>query len=130
MRLMNYGKEQELGIRKLDDQHKEIINTVNHLYEIKDHGKNEILESFNALIGQLKIHFDSEENLMKEKKVIHFISHKLEHDRALSKYADYYNLYKSSKNDFDPDVLVSFKNWIENHMIKKDKKLQELAISN
>ena len=78
----------------------------------------------------MKIHFDSEETLMKKNKFINFISHKLEHDRALSKYQDYYNMLKSSKEEFNPDVLSSMKHWLENHLEKKDKKLQILALKN
>ena len=127
MRLMSFDKKHEVGIVKIDTQHKDIIKTVNHIYEIKNHDKKEILESFDTLLGKLKNHFDSEETLMKENKVIHFISHKLEHDRALLKYSEYYNTYKSSDEKFNPEILVSLKNWLESHLVKKDKKLQDLV---
>jgi hemerythrin len=130
MKLIDLGKEQEIGIQLIDAQHREIVNTINHLYEIKDHEKKEILETFDSLVEKLKIHFDSEENLMKENNVVRFISHKLEHDRAYSKYADYYNHIKSTKNDFDPEILISLKNWIENHIVKKDMKLKSLVDHN
>lgn len=130
MNLINFGKDYEIGIKSVDKQHKDIIDTINYLYNIRTHEKKEILEYFNTLIKQLKTHFESEENLMKEKKVVHFISHKLEHDRAYSKYADYYNSYKAGKEEFDPEILVSLKNWIENHMVRKDMKLKALASIN
>lgn len=127
MKFINFGKDYEIGIRSVDQQHKEIIDTINYLYDIRTHDKKEILEYFNTLVTQLKTHFESEENLMKENKVVHFISHKLEHDRAYSKYADYYNTYKAGNTEFDPEILVSLKNWIQNHMIRKDMKLKALA---
>ena len=96
MKFMNFDKEQEIGIKKIDSQHKQIINSLNHLYNIKNRDKKEILESLSQLIDQMKIHFESEEELMKQNKFINYISHKLEHDRALSKYQDYYNLLKLS----------------------------------
>ena len=130
MKLMSFGKDQKIGIKKIDNQHKEIINSINHLYRIKDSAKDEILISFDKLIDQLKIHFDVEENIMKENKVIHFISHKLEHDRALAKYQNFYNNVKSGNEEFDPAIIISLKNWLEAHLQKKDKKLQVLASNN
>jgi len=123
MTLIKFGKEQKIGIKKFDDQHKEIIETANHLFDIKDHEKNEILESFDSLISQLKEHFISEETFMKEHKIVQFISHKLEHDRALAKYSEYYRTLKLSNAQFDAEILYSLKNWLENHLIKKDSKL-------
>ena len=67
---------------------------------------------------------------MKEHKVLQFISHKLEHDRALSKYSDYYRKFKINKTPFDADILVSLKNWMENHLIKKDFQLQSYMTKN
>ena len=67
---------------------------------------------------------------MKENKVIHFISHKLEHDRALAKYQNFYNNVKSGNEEFDPAIIISLKNWLEAHLQKKDKKLQVLASNN
>lgn len=123
MTFIKFGKDQKIGIKEFDNQHKEIIDTINHLFKIKDHAKNEILESFNSLITQLKEHFNSEETFMKECKTVHFISHKLEHDRALSKYSDYYRTFKGNDSSFDVEILYSIKNWLENHLIKKDCKL-------
>ena len=130
MKFMNFEKDQEIGIKKIDIQHKEIINSLNHLYKIKNHKKTEILEYLSRLLGQMKIHFDSEESIMKENKFVNFISHKLEHDRALSKYQNYYNFLKSSKDEFNPDILLSLKHWLESHLEKKDKKLQILGSKN
>jgi len=124
MTLINFGKEQKIGIKEFDDQHKDIIDVVNRLYDIKNHEKKEILESFNTLLEKMKYHFDREENFMKEHHSVRFISHKLEHDRALSRFSDYYRGLKSSKSEFDTEILVSLKNWLEHHIIKKDSGLQ------
>ena len=130
MKLMSFGKEQKIGIQKIDTQHKEIVDTINHLYEIKDNDESEILDSFDLLIDQLKNHFESEETLMKDNHVVNYISHKLEHDRALAKYQDYYSSVKSGKEEFNSEIIISVKNWLEAHLLRKDKKLQVLANSN
>lgn len=124
MSLLKFGKEQKIGIKLFDDQHKQIIDTANHLFKIKDHKKEEILETFASLIAQMKTHFESEESFMKENKIIQYISHKLEHDRALNKYSDYYRTLKFDKKEFDPEILDSLVSWISTHIEKKDSKLK------
>ena len=130
MSLMEFGNEKKIGIQKIDNEHKEIIENINHLYEIKDSEKKEILKSYNSLLEKFKKHFNSEEEYMKKHKSINYISHKLEHDRAYNKYYSYYISYKSGNNNFDPEILLSMRNWIENHLLKKDKKLSSLATKN
>lgn len=124
MSLLKFGKEQKIGIKLFDDQHKQIIDTANHLFKIKDHKKEEILEYFSSLISQMKTHFESEEAFMKEKKIVQYISHKLEHDRALNKYSDYLQTLKFDRKEFDPEILDSLANWISTHIEKKDSKLK------
>lgn len=130
MSLMEFGNEQKIGIQKIDNEHKAIIENVNHLYEIKDHEKTEILKSFDSLLEKLKNHFSSEETFMIEHKSMNYISHKLEHDRAYKKYLSYYQSFKSSKKNFDTEILLSMRNWIESHLVKKDMKLPSLLSKN
>jgi hemerythrin len=127
---MEFGSEQKIGIKKIDNEHKEIIENVNHLYDIKNHEKHEILQSYDSLLEKLKKHFNSEETFMKEHKSVNYISHKLEHDRAYKKYLSYYLAFKSSKNNFDSEILISMRNWIESHLVKKDMKLTSLLRKN
>lgn len=126
MSLIEFGNEQKIGISKIDNEHKEIIENVNHLFDIKNNRKEEILKSFDSLLQKLKNHFNSEEIFMKEHNAINYISHKLEHDRAYNKYLNYYLSLKSGKINFDSEILLSFRSWIESHLVKKDKKLSSL----
>ena len=127
MAFLEFEEKHILGLPEIDDQHKKIYATVNHLYAIRDHASEEILASFADLIEQLKVHFSCEEGVMTERKVIHCISHKLEHDRAFKKYSEYYEKVESGEEKFSPEILDSLKNWLEAHFEKKDSKLKELA---
>lgn len=130
MAFIDFTKENLIGVKEIDNQHRGIYKTVNHLYKIQDHSKKEILEDFQSLLELLKTHFNTEESFMKEHKVIQFISHKLEHDRALNKYSDYYKKLKRSKSNLDPEILSSLRNWLINHHEKKDSKLMQLINKN
>ena len=125
MTFIKWEKKFDLGINNFDNQHKEIIHLVNQLYEKKEGTKSEILKLFKSLLSKMDEHFKDEETLMKEKKIVQFISHKLEHDRALQKYSDYYNELSKKNIQLDTEILESIKNWLEVHLEKKDKKLIE-----
>ncbi|MBK8945794.1 MAG: hemerythrin family protein [Ignavibacteriae bacterium] len=127
MDFIKFEKEHILGIKEIDSQHKEIYKSVSYLYEIKDGDKKEILENFQSLLQKLKVHFETEENLMKKNKVVEFISHKLEHDRALEKYSTYFKNYKKANAKLDIEILNSLKSWLENHFEKKDIKLKQIS---
>lgn len=124
MEFLKFEKKHVLGIQEIDVQHKEIYESVNHLYEILNGDKKEIIENYQSLLQKLKVHFETEENLMKKNKVVEFISHKLEHDRALEKYSEYFKTLKKANSTLDSEILVSLKNWLENHFEKKDLKLK------
>lgn len=126
MALMNFGNEQKIGIQAIDNEHKAIFDNVNYLFDIKDHEKNEILESYDSLLMKLKEHFNTEEMFMKEHNSVNYISHKLEHDRAYKKYLNYYVSFKSENQEFDSEILISMRNWLESHLIKKDMQLTSL----
>lgn len=125
MTFIKWEKKFDLGIDNFDNQHKEIIELVNQLYEKKEGNKSEILKLFKSLLSKMDEHFKDEETLMKEKKIVQFISHKLEHDRALLKYSDYYIKLSKKNIKLDTEILESLKNWFEVHLEKKDKKLIE-----
>ncbi|MCB0745591.1 MAG: hemerythrin family protein [Ignavibacteriae bacterium] len=130
MDFIKFEPKHILGIKEIDDQHREIYKTVSHLFEIQKKEKKEILKTYGLLLTQLKDHFETEENLMKKNDVVEFISHKLEHDRTLQKYTTYYNEFQFSKSPLNIEMLKSLKNWLEIHFEKKDIKLQLLARRN
>lgn len=126
MDFIKFEKKHVLGIQEIDEQHKVIYETVNQLYQNQKADKKEILETYQSLIQKLKTHFETEENLMKQNKVVEFISHKLEHDRALAKYSEYFKTLKKANSSLDIEMIISLKNWLENHFEKKDLKLKNL----
>jgi hemerythrin-like metal-binding protein len=127
MAFLDFEEKHLLGIPEVDEQHKNIYQTVNALYSIKDKNTVEILKVFEKLLDKINQHFKTEENFMIKKKIVHFISHKLEHERAYKKYFKYFEDVKSGKISFDEEIILSLKNWLEAHFEKKDIKLKSFA---
>lgn len=125
MDFIKFESKHVLGIEEIDNQHKKIYESVNKLFEMQNSTKVEIIDIYQNLLKEFKIHFETEESLMKKNKVVEFISHKLEHDRALQKYSDYLKTLKKANSKLDMEILKSMKNWLENHFEKKDIKLKQ-----
>lgn len=125
MDFIKFESKHVLGIEEIDNQHKKIYESVNKLFEMQNSTKVEIIDIYQNLLKEFKIHFETEESLMKKNKVVEFISHKLEHDRALQKYSDYLKTLKKANSKLDLEILKSMKNWLENHFEKKDIKLKQ-----
>ena len=125
MDFIKFESKHVLGIEEIDNQHKKIYESVNKLFEMQNSTKVEIIDIYQNLLEEFKIHFETEESLMKKNKVVEFISHKLEHDRALQKYSDYLKTLKKANSKLDLEILKSMKNWLENHFEKKDIKLKQ-----
>ncbi|HBG48201.1 MAG TPA: hypothetical protein DDW90_01575 [Cyanobacteria bacterium UBA9971] len=81
------------GIKEIDDQHKDIIKSVNNLYTACEENtvKEVILDLIEELDNYVTIHFDTEENYAKkfgfEKNI-----------ELLSDHAFFKNLYQEIKN--------------------------------
>lgn len=117
-------KNELTSFKIIDDQHKEMIDLVNALYENLEI-KNLKIEKdlLGKLVDHLRLHFDTEEKFMLDTKFPGYISHKLEHDRFYGKIADYFDkLQKGKKSVVDKELLRSIKNWFYNHLDFKDKR--------
>lgn len=111
---------------EIDDQHKELLEIVNQLYEFCD---KEYTEKTKSLMYQLlehtREHFDTEESYMKQLKYPQYISHKLEHDRFYNKVANFSIALEEGNDKLNSDFFKSFQNWFQNHLELNDKKCGE-----
>jgi hemerythrin-like metal-binding protein len=77
---MNYPK---LGIKKLDDQHRDILLFLLQIAEYKEN----VPKIINTFMTYCTEHFDYEESLMKEMGYPYYIKHKQEHIEIKEKLA-------------------------------------------
>ena len=125
--MFEWKKEYEIGIEKIDTQHKK-------LFEIADRGyallKNDlyldkydrILDLLNELKDYTQFHFSEEEKYMESIGHKKLFTHKIEHNQFIEKISNV-NL-KSLDNNQDKyivEMLDFIVNWIKNHILEKDK---------
>ena len=113
----------------IDSQHKELINTVNKLYEAIESG-NGVDEAKNALAFLMQytvFHFGGEEKLMQEDKYPLYTEHKAAHDAFVEKVKSLYEelIEKGASDAFADEIEEAVTNWLINHIQGMDMRMIE-----
>jgi len=85
----------------------------------KIENKEDIKETFDEFLNDVKNHFSFEENLMEKYQFFAYIPHKMEHDRILNELNElkiHLNDYEYLKNYFEYNFLP----WLDNHIATMD----------
>jgi hemerythrin len=129
MSFIDWSEEENVKIEIIDEQHKNIVSLINELYEILGSSRNFLEKNLlERLLKNLRVHFDTEEKLMKESKFPNFISHKMEHDRFFNKIQNFYAQYENGDEKLNLELLNSIKRWLFNHLEINDRKCGKFFI--
>lgn len=121
--------EYKVGIDKIDEQHRQLFDKIEHLLEIAKSGdrnsnKQECMDTIDFLVEYTKFHFDSEEALQREKKYVSYDQHIKIHEEFKNTVQSYKELLG---NEFSPKNLKSFIGtmlaWLVNHVCVCDRKI-------
>jgi len=85
----------------------------------KIENKEDIKDTFDEFLNDVKNHFSFEEKLMEKYQFFAYIPHKMEHDRILNELNDlkiHLNDYEYLKNYFEYHFLP----WLDNHIATMD----------
>jgi hemerythrin len=131
--MIKWQDEYYIGIEAIDEQHKELFEIANRIYELL---KNELLtDKYNKIIEiieELKdytvYHFAAEEEYMKSIGYKKFLSQKVAHSDFLEKMEDI-DLEKidESHNEYLIGILDFVCDWLVEHIIKEDKLIVTLG---
>lgn len=130
MPLIIWNRSIEMDIKKIDDQHKKLVQIINDLYDARNEGKSgEVLEEIiNRLIEYTEYHFTTEERYFKELNYSGSEEHKKEHDYFSQQVIQYRKSLEEGNNTeaLTSDVWKLLQNWLVNHINNSDKKYKPL----
>lgn len=124
MALMEWNSELDVGVQKMNDEHKDILDVMNQLYDAKQAGKSgpyivKIVEELGRITSD---HFASEEAYMESINYPELTSHKLIHKSLLEKYTQHYEEIKRSNGDMHDAFFHFLKLWLTAHIKGIDMK--------
>lgn len=122
-----WKNEFEIGIKIIDDQHKELFRIANSAYELLNDEYvvdkfNKIMDLIEKLRDYCEYHFQCEEKYQLQIGYKKYFSHKVEHDDFIKRFKNIENeQIDKNQEKFIEDLLVFFVEWITNHILQKDK---------
>lgn len=124
MNLIEWNDSFSVNIVEIDNQHKNLINMINELYNAMSKGRSkEIMEEIiSKMINYADYHFTTEEDLMLKYGYGEYISHKNEHNSFIEKVKKFNEDYKSGALFLSVEVLTFLSTWLKNHILGTDKK--------
>lgn len=117
-----WGKENEIGIPIIDEQHRGLVSSINsfHYFIKEGAGIEAVRPTIITLVQYIDIHFRTEEPLLKSAGYPDFDNHILLH-RRLTEETE--KIVRKTIADGTPYIALDFlKNWWLNHINNIDRK--------
>lgn len=123
MSRVQWNDTMSVGVEEIDEQHKSLLNMLNDLYDAAEAGDFSVV---NGIIDKMKsyarMHFTTEERLMKRSRYPELFDHMAEHAFFVSNVKDF--------NQADPDdpsrlptVLSFLRQWLLDHILVVDARM-------
>jgi len=110
-----------LGIDLLDDEHREMVRLINRLLESDE--PTPLTQRLDALIAQLRRHFETEEVFLRAIDFPGAEDHAREHTMQLAEFVDLRRSVSRDKaTSLDPADQESIRQWFFEHVIGEDKR--------
>jgi hemerythrin-like metal-binding protein len=122
MALITWSGSMSVGIERIDNEHRGLIDLINLLHGemLAGKSKDSLGKVLDKLVAYTKSHFATEETLFRTHGYPQAAAHKKEHDaltqKALALQAD----LKAGKLAISAPVLDFLKDWLTNHILKQD----------
>lgn len=123
---IEWSKKLELGISKIDFQHRNLVEMINTISEISTEEnfatKNRALQScLERLVEYTVYHFQTEEEVLRKCFYEELPEHKNEHEELTQKVVDFSVRYGQGQ-DVTKELLDFLKSWLQGHILGSDSK--------
>ena len=125
MKKLEWKQEYSTGIARIDQEHKQLIEQINLLFEQLDH-KLDIL-TIEAMLGEIQVdisaHFAFEELLMHEARYPEYKDHKEDHENLLDQINDIIFCFAANPDICKELLMMNLSDWFSNHFVNFDIRL-------
>lgn len=125
--MFNWKPEFELGMEKIDNEHKKLFEIANKGYELLKNDfyvdkYDRIMEIIVELRDYAQFHFSAEEEYLASIGYKKLFTHKIEHDSFMQKVSNVnLNDVDSNQDKYVQDLLDFIVIWIKEHIMEKDR---------
>jgi hemerythrin-like metal-binding protein len=119
--------EYSIGNKEIDEQHKMLFTIINTFFGLDT--KQEAIETFHNLSIYIDLHFEAEENLLRQINYPDTEEHINKHDELRVKF----HLLLQKLEDYNADVhhkiALFLYSWLASHILKEDMDYKAYALS-
>ena len=122
MSLITWKAEYSVGNAGIDQEHRELIDTINGLHEdlLQAASADSVVESLGEIYANVAAHFALEERLMRDAGYEEYGSHKEDHEVLLDQITEIIDLLEM-KGVYDEQALSStLDSWFSEHFRTHD----------
>jgi hemerythrin len=132
--MLTLSKDMEVGVAKIDSQHKELINRINAITSMgaKSASKEETQKTLDLLGEYIVKHFADEEALQRQSKYPKYEWHRAQHQFYISEFQKLKKEFATNGHSprFTLDLSNSIINWIVRHIKSVDVELGKFLKAN
>ncbi|MCL2801151.1 MAG: bacteriohemerythrin [Treponema sp.] len=127
--LVTWSDKFSCGVKLIDDQHKQLVELVNEMFnhvtgnDLQEH--NYFNRVINDAVSYVKTHFATEEKLMLATKFEGYAEHKKEHETFILEVVENIKDYEAGKRLTLSSFTRFLKDWVLSHIALMDKKYFE-----
>jgi hemerythrin len=112
----------------LEKEHQQLIDLLDALDKcvLKGNSINQVVKHLDDFVTLAGDHFKNEEKIMEAYKYAEIIDHKKEHARLLEQLLSLQSQLSKGHTPFGKDYMQLLRNWLEEHLLDTDNKLEEL----
>jgi hemerythrin len=127
--LVSWSPTFSVGIRLIDEQHRELLNITNDLFNHcvgdAESERAYFKKVIQSAVDYVRVHFSTEEKIMLRTRFGGYAEHKKEHDMFVLTVVDQVRAFNSGER-FDLVHFTRFlKNWVLTHIAVSDKQYFE-----
>jgi hemerythrin-like metal-binding protein len=124
MTKIQWDERLSVGVKRLDEQHQELIRTINWLIDNSEAGDQSetVAEALDRMTRYADYHFKTEEQLMRQHGYPDYTSQEWEHTEFKTKTASFCMDAIAEKKALPRELLTYLRNWLADHILESDMK--------
>lgn len=123
--LLQWKPEYSVGIESMDDEHREMIELINLVYEqLGDRPDNDQIDSFlGDIFSSISMHFALEERIMRNANYYEYPAHKADHEKLLDEIRDLMDSFADDPKSGAKKLQKNLSTWFSEHFSTFDARL-------
>lgn len=125
MNLLQWKPEYSVGIESMDDEHREMIELINLVYEqLGSRPDRDQIDSFlGDIFNAISMHFALEERIMQNANYYEYPAHKADHEKLLDEIRDLMDCFADDPKAGARRLRDELSAWFADHFATFDARL-------